>query len=86
MPDHFFIMPGFMLDLKERISCCLFVIFVVMNKALKFFFPVLVIIWDGFQSSISSKQLFFVAVLYIKSRERDKNMGSSESSLTISKI
>ena len=66
MPDHFFIMPGFMLDLKERISCCLFVIFVMINKALKFFFPVLVIIWDGFQSSNSSKQLFFKAVLHIK--------------------
>ena len=86
MPDHFFIMPGFMLDLKERISCCLFVIFVMIKEALKFFLPVLVIILDVFQSSISSKQLFFVAVLYIKSRERDKNMGSSESSLTISKI
>ena len=31
MPDHFFIMPGFMLDKREHISCCLFVIFVMIN-------------------------------------------------------
>ena len=38
MPDYFFIMPDYMPDLKEHIKCCLMVIFVMMNEALRFFY------------------------------------------------
>ena len=79
MPDHFFIMPGFMLDLKERISCCLFVIFVMINEALRFFFTSFgnhmkcILIKYLIKTTIFFiKTTIFVAILYIKSSARDK--------------